>query len=327
VEVISQDGTATSPRDYSRVNEMLWWTSTDTVDHLLVTVATVDNQAADGDRQFQLNLANVSGSGASIGNHATAFVTIIDDDREGITVTATAGANGSITPLSRIVNAGETTTFTVEPDSGYTATVTGCGGTLSGNTYTTSPITEACTVEATFSEGGQSDCQICGVWKDDDFSGNIITFNADGTGKVIQISNDRTSRCETEILSWITSGTMEGTLELNHGHMICDGQDKGPVAKSSVKFKINDYGVVDQLKLSDYFFYWREEKDGNTACLEAEPLQVGSVISKSCYCFEWKKPPVGDEGYYISHKYEKTTGPSEVREVWQTFKDFVFMIT
>jgi len=74
------------------------------------------------------------------------------------TVTATAEANGSISPASQTVNAGATTTFTVTPDSGYTATVSGCGGTLSGTTYTTGPITAACTVNATFSEGGQSRC-------------------------------------------------------------------------------------------------------------------------------------------------------------------------
>ncbi len=66
------------------------------------------------------------------------------------TVTATAGANGSITSTSRTVNHGATTTFTVTPNSGYRAAVTGCNGTLSGATYTTGPITSACTVSASF---------------------------------------------------------------------------------------------------------------------------------------------------------------------------------
>ena len=70
------------------------------------------------------------------------------------TVTATAGANGSISPASRTVAQGTTTTFTVTPNAGYSiATVTGCGGTLSGSTYITGPITQACTVSASFSLG------------------------------------------------------------------------------------------------------------------------------------------------------------------------------
>ena len=67
------------------------------------------------------------------------------------TVTATAGSNGSITPPSRSVPHGQTTTFTVTPNAGFTAAASGCGGSLSGTTYTTGAITGACTVSATFS--------------------------------------------------------------------------------------------------------------------------------------------------------------------------------
>ncbi len=66
------------------------------------------------------------------------------------TVTATAGANGAIDPLTRDLDHGTTTTFTVTPTTGYSASVSGCGGTLAGNIYTTGPITAACTVTATF---------------------------------------------------------------------------------------------------------------------------------------------------------------------------------
>jgi hypothetical protein len=66
------------------------------------------------------------------------------------TVTATAGSNGSITPPSRLVPHGQTTTFTVTPNAGFTATANGCGGSLSGTTYTTGVITGACTVSSTF---------------------------------------------------------------------------------------------------------------------------------------------------------------------------------
>lgn len=68
------------------------------------------------------------------------------------TITATAGEGGSISPLSEIVDHGSTTTFSVTPNTGYSASVDGtCGGTLVGNTYTTNAITADCTVNATFS--------------------------------------------------------------------------------------------------------------------------------------------------------------------------------
>ena len=67
------------------------------------------------------------------------------------TVSASAGAGGSISPGSRTVSHGESTTFTVSPDQGYEFdNVTGCDGNLSGDIYTTGEITKDCTVEATF---------------------------------------------------------------------------------------------------------------------------------------------------------------------------------
>ena len=67
-------------------------------------------------------------------------------------VTPSAGANGGISPNTpQMVAPNGATSFTVTPNSGYyTASVTGCGGTLSGSTYTTGPITSSCTVSATF---------------------------------------------------------------------------------------------------------------------------------------------------------------------------------
>lgn len=72
------------------------------------------------------------------------------------TVTATAGTGGTITPSSATVNDGSTTSFTVTPDVGYAiGSVTGCGGTLSGSTYTTGAITADCTVTASFTAVNQ----------------------------------------------------------------------------------------------------------------------------------------------------------------------------
>ena len=73
-----------------------------------------------------------------------------------LVVTPSAGANGTITPATpQTVAQGSTITFTVTPDSGYTASVAGtCGGTLAGMTYTTNAITAACTVVASFAPAG-----------------------------------------------------------------------------------------------------------------------------------------------------------------------------
>jgi Domain of unknown function DUF11/Divergent InlB B-repeat domain len=67
-------------------------------------------------------------------------------------VTPSAGVNGSISPTTlQPVNSGATTTFTITPDAGFFSSVAGtCGGALVGNTYTTNPVTNNCTVIASF---------------------------------------------------------------------------------------------------------------------------------------------------------------------------------
>ncbi|HEY6209699.1 MAG TPA: InlB B-repeat-containing protein, partial [Gemmatimonadales bacterium] len=67
-------------------------------------------------------------------------------------VTPAAGANGSLSPgTAQTVNYGATKAFTVTPATGYHIDqVTGCGGTLVGNTYTTGAVTADCTVTASF---------------------------------------------------------------------------------------------------------------------------------------------------------------------------------
>ena len=68
-------------------------------------------------------------------------------------VTPSATGNGSISPnTAQSVNDGSTATFTLTPNPGsHIVNVTGtCGGSLSGNTYTTNAITADCTVIANF---------------------------------------------------------------------------------------------------------------------------------------------------------------------------------
>lgn len=73
------------------------------------------------------------------------------DEPQLYTVSASSGSGGNISPGSRSVQSGQTTTFTVTPDKGYSiASVTGCNGSLSGNTYTTGAVASACSVQASF---------------------------------------------------------------------------------------------------------------------------------------------------------------------------------
>lgn len=70
----------------------------------------------------------------------------------GYEVAAVAGANGSINPSTpQVLAYNGSTSFTVTPSNGYVIdSVTGCGGTLLGNTYSTASVTASCQVNASF---------------------------------------------------------------------------------------------------------------------------------------------------------------------------------
>src|SRR5690606_35365834 len=71
--------------------------------------------------------------------------------RKTYTITAHAGAGGSDEPGSAEVGHGQRAAFDVLPDAGYRiAAVSGCAGDLVDRTYTTGPITAACSVTAAF---------------------------------------------------------------------------------------------------------------------------------------------------------------------------------
>jgi hypothetical protein len=70
------------------------------------------------------------------------------------TVTASVdGGHGSVSPASRLVDYGGTAQFTVTPDAGYqVASVSGCGGTLAGDVYTTAAITGDCAIVVVYAQ-------------------------------------------------------------------------------------------------------------------------------------------------------------------------------
>jgi hypothetical protein len=87
---------------------------------------------------FALLLSACGGSGG--GSDITQF-----------TITSTSGDGGSISPASVMVEEDETTSFTLTPENNYIIdTLTGCEGSLSENTFTTSVINSDCNLSVTF---------------------------------------------------------------------------------------------------------------------------------------------------------------------------------
>ena len=92
-----------------------------------------------------------SGNTYTTGVITTACTVTATFELKSFTVTANAGAGGSISPGSAAVDYGATAQFNVSVDTGFEiATVSGCGGSRSGQAYTTGPITGDCAIEVTF---------------------------------------------------------------------------------------------------------------------------------------------------------------------------------
>ncbi|WP_240650361.1 choice-of-anchor U domain-containing protein [Pseudoalteromonas rubra] len=72
-------------------------------------------------------------------------------DLQTFTVEAVVSEGGSILPGTQAVTYGDTASFTLAPDEGFEISeAAGCGGTLTGSTYTTGAITFDCQVDAHF---------------------------------------------------------------------------------------------------------------------------------------------------------------------------------
>ena len=68
-------------------------------------------------------------------------------------IATNVSGSGTINPTSQNADYNATKTFTVTPAADYEiASVTGCGGTLSGSSYTTGAITSACTINVTYTK-------------------------------------------------------------------------------------------------------------------------------------------------------------------------------
>jgi len=119
------------------------------------------------------------------------------------TVTPTAGSGGSIDPSTpQTIMAGEAATFTVTPLPGYLATVAGsCGGSLAGSTYTTAPISNDCTVLASFATVPDAPVLISATAGDAQVSVAFLPSPNDGGAPIISY----TARCGTQDASGASS--------------------------------------------------------------------------------------------------------------------------
>ena len=174
------------------------------------------------------------------------------------TVSASAGTGTTLTPSSRTVNHGSTTTFTAALQAGYESlVVTGCSGTLDGDTYTTGAITEACTVSASATQSASS-------WT---AAVNFTVSSSGGNGKYsVIVSFDGTQECSTP-----TSGG--GELSAPTGYT-CDIETTASSVTAS-------YSVT-----ADQYLCSVTETSGSTTLTDSAPTLAVAVVvannSRSC---------------------------------------------
>jgi len=148
-------------------------------------------------------------------------------------VTPVAGSGGSIVPSTpQTVNDGSTIAFTVTPNSGFgISSVTGCGGSLAGNTYTTGAITADCTVNATFA--AQADVSVT-IDDAHDYAAYGMTLNYE-----ITITNATASAAS----GISVSNALPAGLDASAATWVCHG-GAGATCTASGTGALSDTGVV-----------------------------------------------------------------------------------
>lgn len=127
-----------------------------------------------------------------------------------VVVNSSVGPGGTISPGSVTVPTGTQAEFTVTPLWGFeTASVRGCGGTLSGSTYTTAPITSRCAVTATFEPIAGQSCVATG----DEFLQALSELGESGEADIIRLVAGDYSH-DFEFFALVPAG---GTLEIEGG--------------------------------------------------------------------------------------------------------------
>lgn len=143
------------------------------------------------------------------------------------TVSLVAGAGGGFSPnTAQTVGYNGTTTFTLVPDTGkHAASVTGCGGSLSGNIYATGAIIADCTITATFAVDTftiKASTDLLGYWPLDEGAG-AATDDASGNGNSGGIasgaawSSDRPAALSDNAASLLFDGSADGYVSAGSG--------------------------------------------------------------------------------------------------------------
>jgi hypothetical protein len=123
------------------------------------------------------------------------------------TITASAGANGSISPSGAVaVNHGDSQTFTITPDGGYNVAnvlVDGVSvGAVTSHTFTN--VTADHTISATFFLGTQAPV----VYVDDDWAGTTVGLDPDGGGPATSFGYDAFATIQDGVAGVATNGTV-----------------------------------------------------------------------------------------------------------------------
>jgi hypothetical protein len=134
--------------------------------------------------------ASYSGDANFNPSSGTGMLTVTGSSSATYTVTPLVGANGSISPSApQTIAAGATASFSVAANSGYVASVSGCGGSLSGSVYTTAPIQADCFVTAVFAPSATANVTLnqfglSGAWYNPATGGQglFLSLLADQTG-------------------------------------------------------------------------------------------------------------------------------------------------
>ncbi len=119
-----------------------------------VTVYGIDDNESDGDTAYTIIIERLVTTDSNFNGYDPIDIAVTNLDND-IAVTPSAGSGGSISPdTSQGASLNQTLQFIVTPDQGHYIDDVGgtCGGNLSGNLFTTSPITADCSVIASFAK-------------------------------------------------------------------------------------------------------------------------------------------------------------------------------
>ena len=150
-----------------------------------------------------------------------------------VSTNATTGT--TLTPSSRTVDHGSTTTFTAALQAGYDSlVVTGCSGTLDGGTYTTGAITGTCTVTSSATQSASNTIRISGT-----------THSGNGNYTVSGCSFDSSSGTAGSVSEpqCTISGT-SATITINPSQKICDSSGSNSSSNQVVVVDFNSGGAT-----------------------------------------------------------------------------------